>query len=327
MYRTYTFPIYPQSITREYIIEVFEELHAHILQKVKFKLSLETCDILKAKHVPSSTQRHIDSISTSILSHKRYGYDLDNTLYIKLKKHAFFQSVNFHVASEIILKSRNGILYKIPYRMTEYVKERIQSGSPVSIKIFMKKRKFLASILIKAKPMINDGIYKAGIDVGVKVPAVLYTQNGDIRFYKGGKFRRYLFCKQVSLLKDNQIELSRKLKVSRKLRNLDHKISSMIVNDLIKMKIKRVNIEDLKYMQLDKTKQLYSSWSYERFQRFIIYKCESKGIQVVKINPRYTSQKCPKCGRFNKALKRVYLCCCGYQHHRDVVGAINIMSK
>jgi IS605 OrfB family transposase len=327
MYRTYTFPIYPKQEAREYIENVFEELHILILNTTKFRLNMIDNPEMKIKYVPSSTLRYINSISSLIINHQRHGVDQDNTFFIKLRRHAFFQSVNFFVNSEIVLKSRNGLLYKISYRMTDYVKGKLALGSPISIKIFMKQRKFLASVLIRTKPVQTNGLYKAGLDIGVKVPAVIYTEQGNIRFYKGGKLRRYLFTKQASLLKNSKIELSRKLKVSRKLKNLDHKISSMIVKDLIELRIKKLNIEDLKYIQLDKTKQLYSSWSYERLQRFVIYKCESNDIKVVKVDPRFTSQQCPNCRKLNKALKRVYLCSCGYKHHRDVVGALNVMNK
>ena len=327
MYRTYTFPIYPQNETKQFIDDTFEELHSLIVQQVSNDLKLESNKIVKAKNVPMSSNRHIYSLSSMIVRHKRYGYDQFQNLFIKQKKHAYFHFVNFTISSEISLRSRNGKLFKTLYRMTEYVKTRVLSGHLVSIKIFKKNQKYLASVLIKHKPSASSGEYKAGLDIGIKVPAVLSTENGSIRFYKGGKIRRYLISKQISLLKDSKIQLTQKLKVSRKLKNLDHKISSMIVKDLIKLNVKQLNIEDLKYIQLNKTAQLQSSWSYERLQRFIIYKCESTGIEVKKVDPRFTSRLCPKCKRHNQAYKRIYSCVCGYQHHRDVVGATNIMNR
>jgi IS605 OrfB family transposase len=327
MYRTYTFPIYPQNNAKKFIDDSFEELHCLIIEQVKNELKIEGLKNLKPRNVPTSSTRHIINLSLMILRHKRYGFDQFQNLFIKQKKHAFFQSVNFAISTEIILKSRDGTLFKVSYRMTEYVKEKLSVGNLVSVKIYKKNRKYLASVLVKIRPSNSNGIYKAGLDVGIKVPAVLCTQNNSVRFYKGGKIRRYLISKQVSLLKNNEIHLSKKLKVSRKLKNLDHKISSMIVKDLIKLNVKQLNIEDLKHIQLNKTKQLQSSWSYERLQRYIIYKCDSSGIQVNKVDPRFTSRLCPKCKRHNQAYKRIYSCFCGYRQHRDVVGATNIMNR
>ncbi|MDF9672215.1 zinc ribbon domain-containing protein, partial [Bacillus paranthracis] len=38
----------------------------------------------------------------------------------------------------------------------------------------------------------------------------------------------------------------------------------------------------------------------------------------------YTSQTCPKCSETNKAQDRKYKCRCGFEKHRDIVGAMNI---
>nr|WP_281961663.1 zinc ribbon domain-containing protein [Bacillus thuringiensis] len=42
------------------------------------------------------------------------------------------------------------------------------------------------------------------------------------------------------------------------------------------------------------------------------------------VNPAYTSQTCPKCSEKNKAPDRKYKCRCGFEKHRDIVGAMNI---
>jgi IS605 OrfB family transposase len=56
------------------------------------------------------------------------------------------------------------------------------------------------------------------------------------------------------------------------------------------------------------------------------YKAFLLGIKVEYVNPKHTSQKCPKCGKPNKARDRKYQCGCGFKAHRDRVGAINIIS-
>ncbi|MEB8836003.1 zinc ribbon domain-containing protein, partial [Bacillus cereus] len=48
------------------------------------------------------------------------------------------------------------------------------------------------------------------------------------------------------------------------------------------------------------------------------------GIKVEYVNPSYTSQTCPKCSEKNKAQDRKYKCQCGFEKHRDIVGAMNI---
>ncbi|MDR0491168.1 MAG: transposase [Oscillospiraceae bacterium] len=60
----------------------------------------------------------------------------------------------------------------------------------------------------------------------------------------------------------------------------------------------------------------------------ITYKAERAGMIVELVNEKYTSQICPRCGMRNKADGRNYRCeKCGFEYHRDGVGAINIRSR
>lgn len=327
MYRTYTFPIYPDKLQAQILEKMFDELHELIKYRVQLYKEIQVFKGVNADLVPYHSLQYVDNTAKLIIKHKRFGLENESDFYIKLKKHMYFKMVNFKISTSLAIKSKKGIIYNIPYRMTDYVKSKLEDDRMVSIKIFKKNRKYVASVLIKIKPtVVNEGI-RAGLDIGVKVPAVLYSENQKIRFYKGGKYRRYLFSKQVSLLRNQNLANARRIKVSRRLRDLDHKISARIIKDLKIMKVNQLNIEDLKYMQTKNTKQLYSSWSYERLQKYIIYKCESNGIKVNKVNPHFTSRECPVCSLHNVALRRVYSCECGFQQHRDVVGAMNIMSR
>lgn len=327
MYRTYTFPIYPDKNQAKILDLMFDELHELIKYQVQLYKEFHVTNKVVSDLVPYHSLQYVDNTAKLIIKHKRYGLENESYFYIKLKKHMYFKMVNFKISKTLVIKSKKGIIYHIPYRMTDYVKSKLEDDRVVSIKIFKKNKKYVASVLVKIKPnVVSDGI-SAGLDIGVKVPAVLYSENHQIRFYKGGKYRRFLFSKQVSLLRKQNLVNIRKIKVSRRLRDLDHKISARIIKDLKMMNVNQLNIEDLKYIQSKNTKQLYSSWSYERFQKYIIYKCESNGIKVNKVNPHFTSRECPVCSLHNVALRRVYSCECGFQHHRDVVGAMNIMKR
>lgn len=66
------------------------------------------------------------------------------------------------------------------------------------------------------------------------------------------------------------------------------------------------------------------TWSFYRLSQFIEYKANLEGIKVEFVNPAYTSQTCPNCSKKNKAQDRKYKCKCGFEKHRDLVGAMNI---
>ena len=90
-------------------------------------------------------------------------------------------------------------------------------------------------------------------------------------------------------------------------------------------------IEDLKGIRKQrygkKLNKWLSNWSYFQFETFLEYKCELNGIHVVKVDPRYTSQKCSVCGSVNKQSRNGnhYKCCvCGHSEHADINAAKNI---
>jgi len=47
-------------------------------------------------------------------------------------------------------------------------------------------------------------------------------------------------------------------------------------------------------------RRMFGSWSPVEFWRFIEYKAEGTGKTTVYINPKYTLQKCSKCGYVDK---------------------------
>ena len=113
-----------------------------------------------------------------------------------------------------------------------------------------------------------------------------------------------------------------KNKQSRQTKDLNHKISRKIVNEAIKKKAGIV-LEDLKGIRSTaKTarsfKYALNSWSFFQLNEFILYKAKLHGIPVVKIDPRYTSQQCSRCGLLGERRKKIFKCSCGHVENADV---------
>jgi len=71
-------------------------------------------------------------------------------------------------------------------------------------------------------------------------------------------------------------------------------------------------------------------WAPYLFERFLTYKCEACGIEVVKVSPEYTSQRCSKCGTIESSsrMKNHYHCSvCGHTEHADINAAKNIRDR
>ena len=95
----------------------------------------------------------------------------------------------------------------------------------------------------------------------------------------------------------------------------------------------RIVVEDLAIPNMVKNHHLSKSItdaSWGAFLAILEAKAESAGHQVLRVNPRFTSQKCHQCGEIvQKSLSvRTHICpCCGYVADRDVNAAKNILSK
>ncbi len=116
------------------------------------------------------------------------------------------------------------------------------------------------------------------------------------------------------------------------LRDMAHKISREIVNVAVEMEASTIVYGDINDIGdgVDlgkKTNQKIAGWNHGQILKYVEYKAAAEGIVVTLQNERYTSQTCPNCGNRHKLRGRNYRCpSCQFQSHRDVVGAVNILS-
>jgi putative transposase len=70
-------------------------------------------------------------------------------------------------------------------------------------------------------------------------------------------------------------------------------------------------------------------WFYRRIQFCVEYEARERGLEVVKVNPRGTSSRCPRCGgRLLECGHRVLRCRrCGFVGDRDVVATLNLYRR
>jgi putative transposase len=118
-------------------------------------------------------------------------------------------------------------------------------------------------------------------------------------------------------------------KEQRVMRDVNHKIARRLVDEAVKTKAGIV-LEDLKGIRKTK-KQAKSfrgtlhSWSYFQLKTFIEYKAKLRGVPVAKIDPRYTSQQCSRCGQIGARDKKEFKCrACGHVAHADINAAFVI---
>ena len=88
-------------------------------------------------------------------------------------------------------------------------------------------------------------------------------------------------------------------------------------------------LEDFKGMKYKKNKDLnrrLSMWPRRKLHQIIEYKAAWRGIPVVKVDPRYSSRKCPICGRIQDSrMGAVFECECGWHLDRHINASINLL--
>jgi putative transposase len=92
-----------------------------------------------------------------------------------------------------------------------------------------------------------------------------------------------------------------------------------------------VVLEDLSGMRPNKSKDLnrrLSLWPRRKLHQIIEYKAAWKGIPVIKVDPRYSSRRCPMCGRIpdsRMGAKTQFACECGWHLNRHVNASMNLL--
>ncbi len=224
----------------------------------------------------------------------------------------------------------------IKVNLTDYQANLLQNKFG-TLRITQKSGKYIAQIAVQAQEAESVGNQTMGIDLGLKIPAVAVLENGKVRFFGNGRQNKFVKRKHRStrrklgkLKKLNAIR-KRDNKEQRWMKDQDHKVSRQVVNFAKENHASTIHLEALSGIRQTartsrKNEKNLHSWSFYRLAQYIEYKAILAGIKVEYVNPKYTSQLCPACGERNKANDRKYKCSCGFKGHRDIVGALNIIS-
>ncbi len=186
-------------------------------------------------------------------------------------------------------------------------------------------------------PAIGDVV---GVDLGLNRPAV--TSNRQFlgnRHWKEVdrrrfRLRRKLQSKGTKSAKRHLKKLSGKS--MRFHRDCDHVLSKRIVQHTTSGST--IVLENLthirstsKITKKSETKRRLHSWSFAQFHGFLAYKAQERGMQVIKVDPRHTSQTCSHCHfqhRSNRRSQSLFKCReCGYTLNADLNASYNIREK
>jgi putative transposase len=175
-----------------------------------------------------------------------------------------------------------------------------------------------------------------GIDVGIENFLTLSdgTQIKNSRFFEQLQKKIRVAQRRVSRRRKNSnrrrkavIQLKKLYAKVRNSRNdFQHKISRSLINEFDLIAIENLNVEAMSRSLF--AKQL-NDVAWGNFFQKLLYKAESAGRKVVKVNPNGTSQTCICGQRVEKTLSiRWHQCSnCGLSCHRDIVSAQIILNR
>ena len=191
------------------------------------------------------------------------------------------------------------------------------------------------------KTEISDTAHIVGIDRGINFVIATYDSNGKSEFVSGRQIkqtRAKYSALRKQLQKRQTASARRRLKKlggreNRWMNDLNHCISKALVTknpqktlfvleDLsnVKKATERVRRKD-RYVSV--------SWSFYDLEQKLAYKAKMNQSNVIKVDPRFTSQRCPICGYVDKRNrnKKSHLFTCGqcnYKSNDDRIGAMNL---
>lgn len=297
---------------------------------LKSQMAQSVIKTVIGKYKTNKSNRH----NFTLIQFKKLEYDLVYNRDYSLKLGIF--SIN----------SLNGRL-QIPFEtkgMEKYFEDDYKFGTA---KLVFKHNKYFLHIpMTKDYPQITPfEINKiVGIDLGINFLATTYDSYGKTTFYNG----KYIKSKRghYKILRKQLQECGTKSakrriksigsRENRYVSDVNHTITKALVDkygtntlfvleDLINVRssTEKVNINN-RYVSV--------SWAFYQFRKMLEYKAQMNNSIVITVSPKYTSQKCPKCGHIEKSnrdKKKHLFCCknCNYQSNDDRIGAMNLWKK
>ncbi len=223
------------------------------------------------------------------------------------------------------------IKIKIPDYALKYFNELVLRESLLT-KSFKGNYYFTFTFLKEVPANLNLQERVLGIDLGINNLAV----TSDKQFFNSSKIkqakRKFKFLRSKLQAKGTRSTKRLLKKISGKERRfmswINHNISKEIVSSFTGNKIVMENLKGIRKIHRGRKMNYWiSNWSFFQLQKFIEYKANFKGIEVVRVKPNYTSQICSKCGKLGSRSGSSFVCFhCGYSLNSDLNASQNLAS-
>lgn len=235
-------------------------------------------------------------------------------------------------------KRQRFLLPPIPAWFDErYPERRLQTAALVLDPNGLVTRLTLTFRIPKAEPVEGRVL---GVDLGMHA---LYkdSEGGEYRYPRVQRVRRRYAYDRRTLQEKGTRSAHRRLKAmgrreERFIRDVDHRAAKRLADT---PGIGVIAFEDLARIRRlarkgtragRRRRNMLNQWPFSQLQEFTSYKAAAKGIQVVMVDPAYTSQRCNRCGYVDKGNRdRARFDClrCGHSDDADHNAVLNIRDR
>jgi putative transposase len=354
--RTYEYCLYPNRDQRRRLDaclyesrllynEMLEREKQHYAETSKFLSKYDLTALFKGRggtYVPASTVQclaeRLDKALKAFLAHRDQDWGFP-----RFKSGNQWHSIQLRQLGIDFMPT--GRLLKVPAKLGSAIKikmHRSLTGTPRTC--YLVKRAnghWYALIVCEIQEVIGDLSHPdddrpaIGLDVGLKV--FLADSDGNTipnpRFFRTSqatlrrKQRRLCARKKGSRRRCKMARSTAQthLKIERQRKDFHFKTAKRYADAYSTIVVEDLNLRGLARSRLAKS-ILDAAWG--AFLLILTCKAASAGGQVIRINPRFTTQKCSQCGELvQKSLSvRTHICpWCGYVADRDMNAAQNIL--
>jgi putative transposase len=212
-------------------------------------------------------------------------------------------------------------------------------GNKMKIEIPFKSHKHFNVLQIKGKLKPTIQLSKKNITFLFELPEQVKKETGDTIGIDIGQTDAISCSDGQQISKDIHghsygsicQKLSKKKKGSKSFeRTVKHRSNyiNWVVNQINLDNIKTVRRENIKYLRKGRnTRRTLSHWNYKELFESLDRKLDDLGVQVIKIPPAYTSQRCFECGwtrKSNRNGKQFKCKSCSYECDSDLNASKNI---
>lgn len=197
------------------------------------------------------------------------------------------------------------------------------------------KRWFFHLVLDLQGPPLAASGKAAGVDFGENVLAAISTG----KLFGGGKLRaerdQFLAHRQRLQSNGSQAAKARLRKISgrenRHVRHVNHCVAKEIVQEAKRNDCSTIVLEDLTNIRQrikagKRERSRLHRWAFSQLREFVEYKARAQGIDVLYVNPAYTSKTCSSCLTLGHRLKHRFFCPnCGNLQHSDLNASRTIL--